>query len=83
MKHDIILYALSTCIHCKQTKEFLETAGADYHCCYVDTLEGEERKQTITDIKKLNPRLSFPTLSIKGTVIVGYKEDAIKEALDI
>jgi hypothetical protein len=47
----------------------------------VDKLEGEERKAIIEDIKKFNPRCSFPTIIIGETVIVGYKEKDIKEAL--
>ncbi|MGX9365198.1 glutaredoxin family protein [Desulfoplanes sp. PS50] len=82
MNSDIKLYALSTCIHCKNTKQFLDESKVDYECCYVDKLEGEERTKAIEEVKKLNPSLSFPTLSIGDKVIVGYKKDAIKEALE-
>jgi glutaredoxin len=47
----------------------------------VDKLEGDERKAIIEDVKKFNPRCSFPTIIIGDTVIVGYKEKEIKEAL--
>ncbi|NCC06011.1 MAG: glutaredoxin family protein, partial [Proteobacteria bacterium] len=43
----ITLYALSTCIHCKKTKEYLDDCGAKYDCIFVDKLEGDERKQII------------------------------------
>jgi hypothetical protein len=49
----------------------------------VDLLEGDERKAIIEDIKKLNPRCSFPTLIIGDEVIVGFKEKKIKEALGL
>jgi glutaredoxin len=49
----------------------------------VDLLEGEERNAIIEDVKKLNPRCSFPTIIIGDKVIVGYKEKEIKEALGI
>jgi hypothetical protein len=49
----------------------------------VDLLEGEERKLILEDIKKINPRCSFPTLIIGDKVIVGFKENDIKEALGI
>ncbi len=81
MNTDVKLYALSTCIHCKNTREFLDECNAEYDCCYVDKLEGEERTKTIEEIKKVNPSLSFPTLCIGDTVIIGYKKDKIKEAL--
>jgi len=78
----ITLYALSTCIHCKKTKEYLEDCGVKYDCVFVDKLEGDERKATIDLIKKVNPKLSFPTLVINEDTIVGFKEDKIKEALE-
>jgi glutaredoxin len=34
-------------------------------------------------VKKLNPNCSFPTIIIGDKVIVGFKEDEIKEALGL
>jgi glutaredoxin len=77
------LYTLSTCGHCKSTKKLLNECTVQYDFVDVDLLEGEERKAILEDIKKINPRCSFPTLIIGETVIVGYKEKEIKEALGI
>lgn len=78
-----ILYALSTCSHCKSTKKLLSQCNIEYDYIEVDDLEGEERKAILKDIKAINPRCSFPTIKINNTVIVGYKEKQIKEALGI
>ena len=78
-----ILYALSTCSHCKSTKKLLSECNVEYEYIEVDDLEGEERKAILADIKELNPRCSFPTVKINDIVIVGYKEKQIKEALGI
>ncbi len=77
------LYALSSCSHCKSTKKLLTECDVEYDYIEVDDLEGEERKAIIADIKEMNPRCSFPTIKINETVIVGYKEKEIKEALGI
>jgi glutaredoxin-like protein NrdH len=77
------LYALSTCSHCKSTKKLLTECDVEYDYIEVDDLEGEERKAILADIKEMNPRCSFPTIKINETVIVGYKEKQIKEALGI
>ncbi len=82
-KDDTILYALSTCSHCKSTKKLLSECDVEYNYIEVDDLEGDERKAVLADIKELNPRCSFPTIRINDTVIVGYKEKQIKEALGI
>lgn len=77
------LYALSTCSHCKSTKKLLSECDVEYDYVEVDDLEGEERKAILADIKAINPRCSFPTIKINDTVIVGFKEKEIKEALGI
>ncbi len=77
------LYTLSTCSHCKSTKKLLAKCTVKYEFVDVDLLDGEERKAIVADIKKLNPRCSFPTIIIGEKVIVGHKEDEIKEALNL
>lgn len=81
MAKQIKLYALSTCIHCKQTKEYLEGCGKAYECVFVDKLEGEERRKAVEAVRKLNPSLSFPTLVIGDDVVVGFKKERIEELL--
>ena len=78
---NVTIYSLSTCSHCKATKKFLGECTIKYEFIEVDKLEGDERKAIIADVKKFNPRCSFPTIIIGDTVIVGYKEKDIKEAL--
>ena len=77
------IYSLSTCGHCKSTKKFLNECTVQYEFVDVDLLEGDERKAILDDVKKLNPKCSFPTIIIGEKVIVGYKEDEIKEALGL
>jgi glutaredoxin len=77
------IYSLSTCSHCKSTKKFLSECTIQYEFVDVDLLEGEERKAILEDVKKINPKCSFPTIIIGEKVIVGFKEDQIKEALGL
>ncbi len=84
MNHEEVkVYSLSTCGHCRSTKKLLSECNIKYEFIDVDTLEGEERKAIIEDVKKVNERCSFPTIIIGDKVIVGYKEKEIKEALGI
>jgi len=80
---NVQIFTLSTCGHCKSTKKFLEGLSVDFDCIDVDLLDRDERKEILENIKKLNPRLSFPTILIGDKVIVGYKENEIKEALGL
>ena len=80
---EVKVFSLSTCSHCKSTKKLLNDCTVKYEFVDVDLLEGEERKAILEDVKKFNPKCSFPTVIIGETVIVGYKEDKIKEALGL
>lgn len=82
--HSIVFYGLSTCIHCKHTREFLEQHHIPFEIHYVDLAEGTERESLLKKIREYNPNVSFPTLVIDGsTVIIGFQKDAIAEALAI
>ncbi len=81
--NEVKLYALTTCIHCRDTKDYLDKCGVEYDCVHVDTLEGEERRQLIDEIKKDNPGCAFPMLMIGSKVIIGFKKEEIKEALNL
>ncbi len=77
------IYSLTTCSHCKSTKKLLSACSVMYDFVDVDILEGEERKAILEDVKKFNPKCSFPTIIIGDKVIVGFKEKEIKEALGL
>ena len=77
------IFSLSTCSHCKATKKFLGDCTIKYDFVDVDLLQGEERAAILEEVKKFNPKCSFPTVIIGDKVIVGYKEKEIKEALGL
>jgi len=83
MQERVKMYTLSTCSHCKAAKKLLDDCHINYEFTDVDLLTGEEREAVLENVRKLNPRCSFPTIQIGNTVIVGYQEDKIKEALHI
>lgn len=80
----IMLYALSTCGWCKKTKDLLNELGLEYSYIFVDQVDEKEKDKVMDDVRKWNPRSSFPTIVINDEkCIVGYKEDEIKEALGL
>jgi len=83
MQEAIKIYTLSTCGHCKSTKRFLDECKIKFEFEDVDLLEGEERKAILEEVKKWNPNCSFPNIVIGDKIIVGYKEDEIREALGL
>ena len=83
MQTHVKLYTLSTCGHCRAAKNLLNSHDIDYEFIDVDLLDGAEREATIDEVKRLNPQCSFPTIIIGDKVIVGYREDEIREALEL
>ncbi len=75
------LYSLSTCSHCKSCKRLLGECGIEYEFTDVDLLPETERNEVLDEIKRLTNRCAFPTLIIGDKVIVGYREDEIREAV--
>lgn len=77
----IKIYTLSTCGHCRSTKKFFDDGMIAYDFTDVDLLAGEERAAVLEEVRRLNPGCTFPTIIIGDRVIVGFKEDEIREAL--
>ena len=79
----IKIFTLSTCSHCRALKNFLDQHDLSYDATDVDLLEGAERRQAIEEVKKINPRCSFPTTVIGDRVICGFRQQEIEEALEL
>lgn len=80
--HDLLLFALSTCGWCRKARNFLEENGLTYRYVYVDLLEGDAQREVFEEVKRRNPRRTFPTLVVDGEeVIAGFNEDRYREVL--
>ena len=80
--HDVVLFALSTCPHCRHAREYLDKSGVAYRYVYVDQLQGAEQKDVMLACEKYNPNLTFPTLVVDDdNVIIGFKESEYQERL--
>ena len=77
------IFTLSTCSHCKATKKFLNDNGITFEFVDVDQLQGAQRENILNEVIKYNPQRSFPTIIIGDRIIIGFKEDDIREALGI
>jgi glutaredoxin len=82
-KKTVKMYTLSTCSHCRAAKQLMSGLGVHYDYVDVDLLSGSARAAVLEEVRKLNPLCSFPTILIGDTVIVGNREDKIREALDL
>lgn len=82
-QQEIRLVTLSTCFFCNTVKRMLDDAGFNYSYTDLDLLPEEARNEQLAEIKKFNPKVSFPIVIIGNIAIVGYQEERIKEELGI
>lgn len=84
MAKKVRLYAISTCAWCKRTKNLLTEGKVEYDVTDVDLLAGEEKEKVREEVRRHNPRVSYPTMVVDDSiVIVGFDEERIKEVLGI
>jgi len=83
-RHHVLFFALSTCIWCRRTRQFLENNDVAFDVVYVDLLQGAEREAVVEQVRRWNPSVSFPTLVIDNQrCIIGYRPEEIQEALGL
>ncbi len=81
-KGKIVLYTLSTCGWCRMAKDFLKDLGVAYQYVDVDLLEAAEKEIARKEIRKWNPKGSYPTIIIdERTCISGFDETEIREKI--
>ena len=77
-----IMYALTTCLHCKNTKKFLEENNLEVIVIHLDDYCDSDRSNLMEKVRKYNPRGTFPVVLMpNGKVIVGFRKMLLTEAL--
>ncbi|MCI0502944.1 MAG: glutaredoxin family protein [Fusobacteria bacterium] len=83
-KGNLMLYALSTCVWCRKTKDYLDEMGIAYTYVYVDLESNREQEKLEAEIAEFNPEISFPTLIINNKeCVVGYSPEKIRSYLNV
>jgi glutaredoxin-like protein NrdH len=83
-EHKVVLYALSTCVWCKMTKQFLKDSNIEFEYVDVDLCTEEDKQEIRQEIQDKGGSLSYPTTIIDDKIVVtGFRKDLLKEALGI
>jgi glutaredoxin len=82
-KSIVKVYSLSTCDNCRDTINFIAQNGVEFTFVDVDLLEKPERKRELSELKKINPKCTFPTTVIGEKTVVGYDEGMLRDALNL
>ena len=62
---NVKMFTLSTCIHCKRTKEFLTNNNINFEFIDVDQIEGDEKKKALEEMDKIVSKRLYPTFSMQ------------------
>jgi glutaredoxin-like protein NrdH len=80
--HKVTLFALSTCVWCKMTKQYLNDNGVEYEFVDVDLLDDKDKSKVHETILSKGGELAYPTTIVDDkTVINGFRKDKLKEVL--
>ncbi len=83
-KHKVFLYALSTCVWCKMTKQFLKDNSVAFEYVDVDLCTEEDKDKIRKHIQEKGGSLSYPTTIVDDKkVVTGFRKDLLKEALEL
>ena len=82
--HKVIVYALSTCVWCKMTKQFLKDNSVEFEYVDVDLCSEEDKEKIRQEIQNKGGSLSYPTTIIDDkTVVTGFRKDLLKAVLGL
>lgn len=83
-KHQVFMYALSTCVWCKMTKQFLKDNNVAFEFVDVDLADEAEKDKIREEMQKKGGELIYPTTIVDDKkVINGFRKDLLKAALDL
>jgi len=83
-KHKVLMYALSTCVWCKMTKQYLKDNVVEFEFVDVDLSTEDDRDKIRKHIQDLGGSLSYPTIIVDDKkVIMGFRKDLLKKELEL
>ncbi|MGA3111491.1 MAG: glutaredoxin family protein [Candidatus Bathyarchaeia archaeon] len=83
-KHRVFVFALSTCVWCNLTKQYLNENHIEYEFVNVDLADEEDKQKIRETIQNKGGMLSYPTTIVDDKVVItGFRKDKLSEALEI
>lgn len=83
-KHEVLMYAISTCGWCKRAKRMLNDMDVEYEYIDIDLCSIEDKEKIKQDITRRGGRLLYPTIIINDKILLtNPSEKELKEVLGI
>ena len=82
-KHDVKVYALSTCGFCRKGLKYLREKSVKHQYIHIDQLDYEVKQKVKGELKeKFNKRIAFPLLVVDDKeALVGFTESEWKSKI--
>jgi len=82
--HKVTIFALSTCVWCKLTKQYLSENHVEYEFIDVDLSPEDDKVKIREIIVNKGGSLSYPTTIVDDKILItGFRKDKLKEALGL
>jgi len=82
--HKVFMYAISTCVWCKRTKQFLRDNNIEFEYVDVDLCDDEDQQKIEENITGHGGQLVYPTIIVDDKILItGYKLNKISEVLGL
>lgn len=75
----VFIYTLSTCAHCRQVKKLLDELKVEYDFLEADLFNEPQQQAALEELSQFNPAQTFPTTVCQGRVVVGFREDDLRQ----
>jgi len=72
------IYTSPTCPYCSIAKQFLKKNKIEF-----EEIDVSENREAAMELAEKTGQLGVPALEINGKIIIGFNQNAIKEALKI
>jgi glutaredoxin 3 len=72
----VVIYSTPTCTYCHAAKEFFTEKGVEY-----TELDVAADLAARSEMVEKSGQMGVPVIDIGGTIVVGFDEERIKEAL--
>jgi glutaredoxin-like protein NrdH len=83
-RHSVLLFALSTCVWCKLTKNFFNENDVTYDYVDVDLCAEGEKEEIRNQIRSMGGSVQYPTIIIDNKVLItGFQKDKLRTVLQI
>jgi len=73
---DVKVYSTETCPWCHRVKDYLKEKGVEF-----DDINVAGNQEAINEMVQKSGQMGVPVLDIRGTIIVGFDQEAIDKAL--